>query len=150
MGLPRLALLACSASTAVQPVAATSPAPLGRFGVWEAWSSPPMLAAVGQPTGKMAASISAYGKNVRWIVNVTAEGYTIVTLDGQCHEQTVLPVKGTSTSTVIVALKKQTEAARRCSRRVGLYPIERMDFSESNLREALLRVRPLVRPERRT
>lgn len=148
MGLRRFALFACTATAGVQPVIATSPAPLGRFGVWEAWASPPMLQPVGQPPGEMAATISAYGKNVRWSVDVLAKGYMIFIQDRHCHERTFLPVRGASSTTIVNTLKKQTEAARRCSGRAGFEPIERMGFSRSDLQRALLRVRPLGHPQR--
>ena len=151
MGLHGLAIVAACATTVVaQPVLATSPAPLGRFGLWEAWSSPPMLAPVGQARAEMAASLRAYGKDVSWSVHVRADGYTITVQDKHCHQRVALPAAGISAVTIADTLKKQTEAARRCSRRTGLEPMERLNFSPGDLQEALLVVRPIVGPKRRS
>ncbi len=148
MRLHRFALFACAAILEVQPAVATSPAPLGRFGVWKAWSSPAMLPPVGQPIGEMGASISAYGKSVRWNVDVSAKSYAISTQDGPCHQRTSLLVEGTSSTTIINTLKKQTEVARKCSRRASLDPVERLNFSRRDLQKALLVLLSLVRPKR--
>lgn len=141
----RLAPFAFAAILTVQPAVATTPAPLGSFGVWEAWSSPTMLRRVGHPMGKIGASISAYGKAVRWNVDVRTAGYTVTTQDKHCHQRATLPIRGTSAATLVEVLKKQTAAARNCSRRVSPEAVERLNFSKNDLQRALQVVLPLVR-----
>lgn len=95
--------------------------------------------------GKIGASISAYGKAVRWNVDVRTAGYTVTTQDKHCHQRATLPIRGTSAATLVEVLKKQTAAARNCSRRVSPEAVERLNFSKNDLQRALQVVLPLVR-----
>ena len=152
------AWLALAALAASAPALATSGAPLGKFGDWDLWSSPPGLPPAGEPMPPMGYSASfgdgwsnSWGATARMMF--VPEGVLVTTFGGACILRERVSAGGGRSRDPAVLMETLLRQARHvefCAKGADASPVfqGRMRASMPQLRRMLKRLSEVDRTVR--